>query len=328
MATAEWMRDYRRQVRDGERVVPPPKELPPPVVLTDDQVTDLELRWREEYRKAIAGWLIRQRSPHTRRAYQRAWRQWLAWCADHDIDGINPPEGTGGVWQADLIGRGYKPASVHQYMVAIRQALIELTVCGLRNGPEPFVRVKEHPIPDTSSVLPLSDEEVGRVIASCREAGDWQGLTAVLLCAVCGLRANEAGQVTAHTVQRSQWGWVASIRGKGGKRALVPLPDVVMDAFRQAGCWPMDGRRANPYVRIRYLVEQAGDRAGVRVRCHQLRHWHVTTALREGVPLERVQDSVRHADPKTTQRYNRARVVVEGHSAFTLAGLPAVTTGG
>ncbi len=40
---------------------------------------------------------------------------------------------------------------------------------------------------------------------------------------------------------------------------------------------------------------------------HMLRHTFVTTMLDTGVSLRDVQIAARHADPRTTMRYDRAR---------------------
>jgi hypothetical protein len=45
----------------------------------------------------------------------------------------------------------------------------------------------------------------------------------------------------------------------------------------------------------------------------------VTLALEAGVPLHRVQDAARHADPSTTRRYDRARDALDGHATYALA---------
>jgi hypothetical protein len=42
-------------------------------------------------------------------------------------------------------------------------------------------------------------------------------------------------------------------------------------------------------------------------------------ALEAGVPLHRVQDAARHADPSTTRRYDRARDALDGHATYALA---------
>jgi integrase/recombinase XerD len=46
----------------------------------------------------------------------------------------------------------------------------------------------------------------------------------------------------------------------------------------------------------------------------------VTLALDAGVSLRDVQDAARHADPRTTRRYDRARHAVDRHATYyTLA---------
>jgi integrase/recombinase XerD len=40
---------------------------------------------------------------------------------------------------------------------------------------------------------------------------------------------------------------------------------------------------------------------------HSLRHSFITAVLDAGVPLRDVQIAARHADPRTTTRYDRAR---------------------
>jgi site-specific recombinase XerD len=52
---------------------------------------------------------------------------------------------------------------------------------------------------------------------------------------------------------------------------------------------------------------------------HSCRHGFVTAALDAGVALHTVQDAAGHADPRTTQRYNRARMSLDGHAAYAVA---------
>nr|WP_256474693.1 site-specific integrase [Amycolatopsis sp. WQ 127309] len=46
---------------------------------------------------------------------------------------------------------------------------------------------------------------------------------------------------------------------------------------------------------------------------HMLRHTFVTTMLDAGVDLRDVQIAARHADPRTTMRYDRARKNLDRH---------------
>jgi integrase/recombinase XerD len=106
------------------------------------------------------------------------------------------------------------------------------------------------------------------------------------------------------------------------KVVLVPLPPAVGRAIDQATA----GRAQGPILlnnrgarmerhaatrRLRSLAEAAGVKIG-RTHPHMLRHTFVTTMLDAGVDLRDVQIAARHADPRTTMRYDRARKNLDG----------------
>ena len=107
--------------------------------------------------------------------------------------------------------------------------------------------------------------------------------------------------------------------GKGTKVVLVPLPPAVARAIDQA----IAARTSEPILlnsrgarmdrhaatrRLRRLSEAAGVRI-TRSHPHMLRHACVTTMLDAGVDLRDVQIASRHADPRTTMRYEHARTL-------------------
>ena len=65
-------------------------------------------------------------------------------------------------------------------------------------------------------------------------------------------------------------------------------------------------------ARLQQLPATAGIRMP-RMHPHMLRHTFVTTMLDAGVSLRDVQTAARHADPKTTTRYDRARKNLDRH---------------
>ncbi len=71
-------------------------------------------------------------------------------------------------------------------------------------------------------------------------------------------------------------------------------------------------------ARIARLVSIEGE-----VSPHSMRHTHATLALDAGVPLHDLQDSMGHADPRTTRRYDRARGRLEKSSAYTVTSVLA-----
>ena len=126
------------------------------------------------------------------------------------------------------------------------------------------------------------------------------------------------------------------VHGKGEKTALVPLPPAVGRAVDRA----VEGRIAGPILRnragrrrdrhaatrrLRHLAAAAGVCTG-RMHPHMLRHTFVTTMLDAGVDLRDVQIAARHADPRTTMRYDRARKNLDRHPNYILAAFMASAT--
>jgi integrase/recombinase XerD len=56
---------------------------------------------------------------------------------------------------------------------------------------------------------------------------------------------------------------------------------------------------------------------------HSLRHAAITNALDAGVPLHDAQILARHADPRTTQPYDRARGNLDRHAVHFLTAYVA-----
>jgi integrase/recombinase XerD len=70
--------------------------------------------------------------------------------------------------------------------------------------------------------------------------------------------------------------------------------------------------------RLKHLAATAGIRMP-RMHPHMLRHTFPTTMLDAGVSLRDVQIAARHADPRTTMRYHRARNNLDRHPNYILA---------
>jgi integrase/recombinase XerD len=81
-----------------------------------------------------------------------------------------------------------------------------------------------------------------------------------------------------------------------------------------------NGRRIDRHAAGR-IVRRIARRAGIakRVGPHTLRHAFITAALDAGVPLRDVQEAASHADPRTTMRYDRARVSLDRHATYIVA---------
>ena len=117
---------------------------------------------------------------------------------------------------------------------------------------------------------------------------------------------------------------------------LVPLPPAVGQAIDRAAASRVRGpvllntrgARMDRHVatrRLHWLAESAGIRVA-RAHPHMLRHTYVTTMLDAGADLRDVQIAARHADPRTTMRYDRARQNLDRHPNYILAAYMASGT--
>lgn len=77
--------------------------------------------------------------------------------------------------------------------------------------------------------------------------------------------------------------------------------------------------RTNAHTTLTRLATRAG--VTKPMSSHVLRHTHATLALDLGVSLHHLQDSLGHADPRTTRRYDHSRKRLANSSAHTVGQL-------
>src|SRR5690349_8737751 len=154
------------------------------------------------------------------------------------------------------------------------------------------------------------------------------GLLGLRIFEACGANIGNLGEEHGHRVLK--------VRGKGDKTVLIPLPPAGARAIDRA----VDGRPYGPVLRNAYRVrmdrhaatrrlKQLAEAAEIRMprmHPHMLRHTYVTTMLDAGVSLRDVQIAARHADPRTTMRYDRARKNLDRHPNYILAAYMASGT--
>ena len=172
---------------------------------------------------------------------------------------------------------------------------------------------------DLNSIIGLRD----RVLLFLLSVQAWR------IGEVLGLRVEDLGEEGGHRV--------AVVRGKGGKNLRVTLAAnvwlAIQDWLAEAGIEEgpvivpvFKGGRVQPgkamspqagWQRVRKL----GRRAGMTrpVHPHLFRHTAATVLLDMWVPLRDVHDHLRHADPRTTRRYDSHRLRLNTPSPHTLS---------
>lgn len=196
--------------------------------------------------------------------------------------------------------------------------------------------VRRPPVPAESPTLGLGHLQFEALITAARLSPNINDFALIAMLGLLGLRIFEACGANINNLGEEHGHRVMKIRGKGDKTVLIPLPPAVARAIDGA----VDGRDHGPILRNTYGVRMdrhaatrrlkaLADEAGVqtaRMHPHMLRHTFVTTMLDAGVSLRDVQIAARHADPRTTMRYDRARKNLDRHPNYILAAYMASGT--
>jgi integrase/recombinase XerD len=174
------------------------------------------------------------------------------------------------------------------------------------------------------------------MLTAARASSNTNDFALVTMLGLLGLRIFEATGADVTDLGEEHGHRVLRVIGKGTRVVLVPLPPAVARAIDRA----VGTRTAGPILlntrgtrmdrhaatrRLRRLAEVAGVRLP-RMHPHMLRHTFVTTMLDAGVDLRDVQIAARHADPRTTMRYDRARKNLDRHPNYILAAYMASGT--
>lgn len=295
------------------------------------------------------GWITRQRSAHTRRRYVRqftAWEGYVRSCGVHPLEARLPladayaarlrtaptlrrvKGGAPGETRADGPPAKGSSRANSLSVCASFYRYAELVGAVDRN---PFAAVERPKISqDHSPTDGLLPAETDRLMATARSWSP-RSYALISLLYLLGPRVDELLRLDVSDLRYDSGHHVLPLRRKGyddGQK--VPVPPVALDALltyvsgRTAG--PLfitsTGRRwTEPQVwkHLRVLARHAGIPQAAVIHPHTLRHGFITDSLEAGVKLEVVQDAAGHRDPRTTQRYNRRRGLLDNHPTHTLA---------
>ena len=119
--------------------------------------------------------------------------------------------------------------------------------------------------------------------------------------------------------------------GKGGKDRFVRFNDESKVSLNEYLSTRTDDNPAlwvsskRPYNQLQThalenIIKKVGERAGIHVYPHKLRHTFATIGLRNGIPLDKLQTLMGHANPQTTLIYadqDNTQVQMEHLKAFS-----------
>lgn len=286
--------------------------------------------------EVIARWLLAQTSPNTATAYRadilgptRTGTPWTAHCAHTGTHPLTPDRAAVDLWRHTLVADGCSPATVARRLASL-SSLYAFAVDHGACTTNPAARAKRPRVADDSQALGLTTTQVRALLATA-EAHSPQAHLLTALLATTGLRITEALSVDAGAVTLVRGHSTVTVPTKGGKNrtvVLTPTVRALLDdhlAGRTTGPVFLDrtGKRLTRKAAAD-LLARLGARTGITgLHPHALRHSAATNALEAGVDLQKVQDFLGHADPRTTRRYDKARNALDGNPSYRLADLYA-----
>ncbi len=268
----------------------------------------------------------RLRNRHTRAAYLQAVRRFLRHCQERGVDPLAVSPGQLGRYFAEHPGslptkklhlaalRGLFDVLVERHVVILNPALsVRTERYSVREGKTPMIA-----IPAARQLLASIP---ARTVVDLRD----RAILGVLI--YTAVRAGAAAGLRLQDYYEEDGRWSLRFTEKGGKQRSVPVREdlhswleeylllathpglpLATPFFRSA-----DGDRGRLTPRgltgndIGRLVKRRLRAAGLpeRFSPHSFRSCTATDLLEQGQPLESVQNLLQHADPRTTQLYDR-----------------------
>lgn len=304
---------------------------------------------REQVGRAVAAWLLRTPSTHTKKAYRHDLGQFLRFTcvAEGQWEALIQirPEHVA-AWRDALAAEGMTNSSIRRKLTALRSLFSYLQTYGYTGANPAHGKFVAAP------AVPRDGKTVGLSPADCRRLLDApdpetpagirdRALIGVL--AYSGCRVGELTRLRVKDYRQSGEHKILSIQGKGGKERTTPLH---LEAVERLAAWinaggiseDREGALFRPTASPRgqgrdgferkamgvRAVEKLVDRYVVALKLdpavtvHSLRVTALTTARERGADIIDLQDFAGHADPRTTLSYIRARDRLSQSPAYVL----------
>ena len=254
--------------------------------------------------------------------YKRGMAQFLEWAERRET----MTDETIREWKATLLADKYKPGAINTWLAGVR-AFFAWAVGARRLLHNPAAAVKGAKRTGTSQAhkrSALTDAEVLRVLAAPdRETVQGKRDAAILyLMAYTAARQVEVHRADLTDLRTEAGRLVLAVTGKGRSEADELIVIAHPDAEATIHDWQSArGNEAGPLFvslsnrarnerlslrAIRGIVKAAYKDAGVvgqNKTTHSLRHTAITTAVKRGAPIQKVQAMARHANISTTMIY-------------------------
>jgi integrase/recombinase XerD len=313
--------------------------IPPDTLVTSSPLDALATLPEEEV------WLASRKSPGTRRVYAQDVQHCCRALGITSRDELRRV-----TRQAVIAWERYMREVQRLHPVTIRRrlsALSSLFTHLVRYGVvahNPVQAVERPAINRWEGMTPAFTPQQARALLDAPDATTIQGLRDRAILSVglqVGLRRSEIIRLKVRDLLTTRGCEALRVIRKGGKRDIIAIhPETAqrLRAYLEAAGHAHDragplfrpmsaGRHPQPLRRqlcpdgVDYVVAKYVDQLGLGkgYSPHSMRATFITTALENGAKLEDVQRTVGHADPATTQLYDRGRFTPQKSAALVVA---------
>jgi site-specific recombinase XerD len=329
-----------------------PQEVRP---LTQRLTTRDLLRPHDDLKQSIEGFLLDQRSPHTRRAYGKDLKRFIQFLIvrKQKRNPENRPDHPLANWdevidrhliiayKESLLSEGLEHTTVDRHLATLRSFFKWLVDDG-RIDRSPVEGVRFLNPKRLSTTIGFTDEEVRKVVA----VPDIHTRTGALHHAVlnilfyCGLRRSELCGLRTSNVGMERGFPILRLRGKGNAERLVAIPEQAWQSLQhylkisrkdpsqdQYLFTPIRNNRGGGVLdkpldpsMIFYIVTKCAKTAGVanRVSPHSCRATAISNARDHQVSDRAIQEFAGWASPDMITRYDKRKNAIENSASLAI----------
>ncbi|RMD46271.1 MAG: recombinase [Aquificota bacterium] len=260
---------------------------------------------------------IEDKSPNTVKNYKTDLKQFVQIVGDKDVENISKVDIA--KFRMFLQSKKRKSSTIARKLASVNsffEYLIDMEL--IRSSPV----TKSHR-PKISQKVPssLTDDEIKKVLDNCETLMD---KVIILIMLTTGLRSSEVISIKEEDIFIEREGksfQISSIlnegvkntdvafikvKGKGDKERIVPIsgkPLFLLIDYLTAVKRKDEKIFPISYKTLWKRIIKIGEKSGIKLHPHKLRHTAATKALQSGAELRVIQELLGHASPLTTARY-------------------------
>jgi len=317
--------------------VPVPVSTPTPIRSESApglQIGDL-IRPGKEIQSHLEGFLLDQRSQHTRRAYAKDLKRLVKYLivrseshGRHELMGRTVLVG----FKDWLLSEGLQHSSVDRHLASLRSLFSWFVEEGVMEK-NPAERVRFLKPQRMSQTVGFTDEEVRRILSlpNLHKRSGAQHYAILMILFYCGLRRSELCLLQTTNVSVDRGHPLLRLTGKGNKERIVVMPKGTWNAIKYhlyiAGRSPDregylfgSGRKPMDPSNIYYIVRRYAKKAGIqgKVSPHSCRSTAISNARDHQVPDRAIQEFAGWSSPSMIVHYDKRKTSIDQSASHSI----------